>query len=88
MAPGDSDGSDGQADTSTTVTVRLTDSMQRGHPILTALAEAQGCLTFPSLPAAHRYTARLNQHTDGYSYYLTPDHHQETTTFYLRCQES
>lgn len=89
MPSEDSHETDGSADSATddSVTVRLTDSVRDGHPIPAWLAANGGFITLPSLPAAHQFAAQLDQHSDGYTYTLTPDHHRETTTFYLRCQE-
>lgn len=63
-------GGDGPA----AVTVRLTESAERGLPSMVELRRSEATIAFDSLPAAYGFAERLNRHTDGVSYYLAPDH--------------
>lgn len=72
-------------DDSRTVTVRLTESVGRDSSTLQQLYDEDARLVFPGLPAAYEFNEQLNREHDDTEYYLTPDHHRDGTTFYLRC---
>lgn len=78
---GDED--DDTSDEPEVVTVRLTESVAESSSVLRQLHELDGTLRFPTLAAAHEFEQCLERELDG-TYTLTPDHHEDGTTFYLR----
>lgn len=80
----DADQRSGAPDEPTVVTVRLTESVGDSCAVLRQLHDLDGTLRFPTLASAYEFEEELNADTDD-SYTLTPDHHQDGTTFYLRC---
>lgn len=72
--------------TEASVTVRLTESVARGDPLVGALHGTDARVEFPSVAAAYAFEDRINDAAaDHHDYQLTPDHRSDAT-FFLRCQ--
>lgn len=86
MSPPPRPAESGADATEASVTVRLTESVARGDPVVGALHGTDARVAFPSVAAAFTFEDRVNDAAaDHHDYQLTPDHRSDAT-FFLRCQ--